>query len=334
MSFIARLILLCPFGALAFILVATASADDAATLKAVFDAWARRQEQTRSAKFEWTMEASEVYDFPFPEEHSREGTPKRGDMVRFQKTASMRLDGDKVDYRVRIPDGSRLSMAPFHRSASDGTVSQEYNESGDSSIHSSGIIRPKPHAFDTNSVYNRPILLTYRPLHPTILGLRRDQYRIAAVSGTIDGHSCIVVEETGDGPIRKSYWVDPKREYIVLRYASKVEGKDRTRQDIQYEQRGDYGWVPVYWKTVALRESGRFDESTECRVTNCSVNEPLAAAEFQITFPAGTMVLDEVHGREYLIERSWWRDWLWPGAAVFVFGVIALWLWRRRRRVS
>ncbi len=308
------------------------AADGSQVVQEVFAAWSARQERVRSAKFEWKQETIQPY-VTFDGEAADGSSPKQGDTTIVHQSSTLRLDGDRFDSRITTPDAVRLNQVPYLRCSFDGSVSQRFNQARTADLLSSGIVTGVAHDYGTDSIDLQPLLLTYRPLHPTMLNLRAEDYLLAEKRGTIDGRSCYIIDEKESGPIRNSYWIDVERDCIVLRSISTVNGKDSILQDISYRQDSRHGWIPANWRTVFTREDGSFGLSKTHKMMDYAINEPIPLAEFQIEFPVGTSVTDRVAGRTYVVERSSWLPWLWI-AAPLCFGLLVVVLLGARRGLS
>jgi hypothetical protein len=88
-----------------------------------------------------------------------------------------------------------------------------------------------------------------------------------------------------------------------VRFTSAVEGKEGIRLTVSYERDATHGWVPSGWESVWVNpESGALVESSSCKVTKYTVNEPIPQDEFDIVFPPGTIVHDDAAAQTYLVR--------------------------------
>jgi hypothetical protein len=149
----------------------------------------------------------------------------------------------------------------------------------------------------------RPLMLALRPLAGQLGGIDLAAYRIADKRPTLNGISCLLLEPIKDGgPQRRakvSFWVDPARDYLVLRSVITLEGRDFRTSDIVYEQNAARAWIPSRWD-VAERFSGRrdFNFAIHARRLKAIVGEPIAPAEFELgELPVGTLITDSRGGR-------------------------------------
>lgn len=267
---------------------------------AIREAWQNRQSQVGSLHFEWTQEMrrrSPAAPTPLGEQGDAGGGSEKQLQVLIPQQCSFRLDGDKIDYRCETPDGLAHQMPIVYRSSFDGSTSRRFGDAPESEVQAgSGFVESAPHAFDTNRIELRPLILTYRPLHPTIGRIDLGEHRVLDQRRPIGSHSCLIVEESHERPVKKSYWVDPDRDYIVLRYVSSYKGREGLRQDIEYEHDADHGWIPKRWKLLVTDDEGLPRQTTEAVVTHYTLNAPIPAEEFTFAFPDGTLVADKSDG--------------------------------------
>ncbi|MEX1232404.1 MAG: hypothetical protein WEB58_19315 [Planctomycetaceae bacterium] len=282
----------------------------------IFNAWRERQKQIKSVEFEWTQ----VSELKYTADRQREAEaflrqPKLGDFYKKEQRSSLRLDGERFDYRLDTTNGSPNYNPTGHRTAFDGNQARYYSGTSRRGTVGSGIIRSELPSFDINSIFIRPLILAYRATHPRIGRLDENSHRVLPDRYPVGDFSCIVLEEIGAGPFLRSYWVDPEHGFIVRRYQTTVEGRNDSRMDISYEQDSVHGWVPKVWTIINLDENGDLRSSTVCTVTNFSINKTIPLKEFQLSFPPGTRVIDEVKGKKFISGGwHWFRQWAFGNA--------------------
>lgn len=318
-----------------------------ATLDAVIRAWSQRQENTRALRFVWDQTLTVRKAPPIDEDSAErsgpaDSAPGPGEMVTVQQTITLTLDRDKLAYAVETEGARALSMPPYYKSTYDGKSSRMYAqvESDDPRLGTgTGVIRGEAHAFDTDSIQVRPLLLCYRPLHPALGRIDPADYRLGPERGWVGDASCLIIEHAGDQQPHKFYWVDPDRDFIVLRESETYRGIDRIRKDIKYERDATHGWVPTGWSFVNLDENGELRETASATVSEYSINAAIPSSEFEIQYPEGTYLTD-ARGTP---ERSEWiggnPQTAARGAAsrtvvvilnALVIGALAAWYARRR----
>jgi hypothetical protein len=91
-------------------------------------------------------------------------------------------------------------------------------------------------------------------------------------------------------------WVDPAKEYLVVRQILEdAVARDRTQLDVTYQRHPEAGWVPLKWENsrTATRD-GRPGVSDHYKVDEIRINETISQSEFKLTFPPGMTVLDNI----------------------------------------
>jgi hypothetical protein len=88
------------------------------------------------------------------------------------------------------------------------------------------------------------------------------------------------------------YWLDPDRDYIVLRELRMADGRECSRTEISYRADPKFGWIPTGWKEAAVDERGGFDDLLTSKVTELAINEPLPESTFRLVFPKGAEIND------------------------------------------
>jgi hypothetical protein len=97
--------------------------------------------------------------------------------------------------------------------------------------------------------------------------------------------------------LKRSYWVDPAREYIVLREHVVLNGQDYSRMDTSYRRDLKFGWIPNAWNFSSVGNRGTWLHSETATVTAYAINEPMHESIFQVEFPKGAQVTDEGSGQ-------------------------------------
>ena len=269
--------------ALSLVCCAQAAAESSADeidLETVRAAWSRRAEQIRTAEFVWTVRTTR------PESY---GTPER------RERAEAYFDGDGFEFRTvgESPDGREA----VQRTAFDGERSKAL-ASADGAI-SSGETHSKPYAYGTMSLALRPVLLAVRPVGFGPGSADLSAARLLPGRRELDDLSCVVLEDSSNEPFTLRYWLDPARDFSVVRYESLVKGRPSVRQDVTFTRETDSGlYLPAEWKSVFVTEEGELSITTRNAVTKVAVNAPLPEGVIAFEFPPGTSLLDEASGRE------------------------------------
>ena len=123
-----------------------------------------------------------------------------------------------------------------------------------------------------------------------------------------DGHPCVVLEEPeplsgGEGSPRVFYrwWLAEDMDHSVLAWRVLVEnlgGGVRTHYQVDYTYEAD---ERIGWRLSSWRLSSPGGRQELCTITDLQVNTPIKPEEFEVTFPQGTALRDEVRGIQYKV---------------------------------
>ncbi len=296
--------LLAGTAAMGVLLAATrnaASQDAAPTLDTILRAWQERQDRAHSFTFEWEQ---------------REQWATTGQD--FLQRGRLDIDGDRVNYQFEREKQQLASV----RQVYIGDELRKLTGFQGGSPH--GVVRSRVQDDSLRDVDLIPMLMTYRAMLPAISSLSREHCTLLEQRGNIGGRECLIVEcrASDDSPARL-YWVDPALNYVVVRFAEGIHGEEYLREDIQYRRDPRYGPVPGEWRVVYLPEKGSLAMSKTYRMTRYEFNEPIAPERFELAFPRGTRVSDQVANRRY-VEGST-RHFLQPNEPQR--GLASYWPW-------
>jgi hypothetical protein len=96
-------------------------------------------------------------------------------------------------------------------------------------------------------------------------------------------------------------WVDPHRDFALLRYETTDNGKLMFQVSIGYQRDPQGEWVPSGWDIVTQNLDGGLQMSTQSKVVEYALNPAVPADRFDITFPPGTDMRDFAKGRDYIV---------------------------------
>jgi hypothetical protein len=291
-------------------------------LKTIAAAWSQRQSDLRTVKIVWRQEVTEVWRPRQADAHPKQivegaakakgAEPARGSAGRsitYESVGTLYLDGDsaalmKNTYDTRIdalqsPSGG----APAHiKSILKGGDGLRYSvlQPGSPGVAS---FRPASRFADLQFPDNRPLALALRPLTANVGGIDLATYRVATNRPTLNGVSCLLLEPLREDGLRTSYWVDPARDYLILRAVGAVKGQSTVTTDIVYEQNAAHQWMPTRWNVA-----GEFSGQGPSNLAFCGhtlktiVNEPIDPKEFTLDdLPVGTSIIDIRSGK--VIQR-------------------------------
>jgi len=257
-------------------------------LEVILAAWKQRQAKINTFKFtsrtEWTFKDS--------------SSDRDVDLKNRPKYATLKCDdtvwvsGDRIALVTAVAEGpSPLPAFRRYEAAFDGRTSRTFFKT-DLPGRADGFGAVKP-GFDdqiTEQLPVRPVLLAFRPLSPHLGRIVPSACRVLPSGGKISDISCVILETYNTQGFRECYWLDPARDYIVLRKHSMLNGQDYSRVDISYQHDRTFGWIPHGWNDCSVGDRGAWMHSHSVTVTGFRINEPIHASVFQVEFPKGAQV--------------------------------------------
>lgn len=278
-------------------------ADD--TVAEALRAWRSRQDRVRSAIFEWTESKTEV-------KHSYRAfaTTRRfpDEDTTWKARASITLDGEKCRYAYE----GQVFYINQHRyvprdyvSVFDGDVCKLYTKQTAESEHGTGVIRPDKHNFDAETLAFRSLSWWLRPLHANSSRLSPDKLADTGRTARIEGVSCHEFEQIDGASGTCKLWLDPHRDWCVVRGQSVAGGEPKWQIDVAYGPDPQVGWVPRAWTLVSMAAGGtRLKSSTTATVEKYSINPRIGATEFDFDFAPGTVVVDDRTKEHYVVRHD------------------------------
>ena len=264
---------------------------------ALRQAWRRRQDAVKTARFEWQGDCQMR---PWSSE---------APLVPIQLPGVFMLDGNKCRYSTRqinLQDKVADRTEGGYLSTFDGRRSMSLTD-GKVGVQSVGIIHAPQAYDDIRNIHLLAVTLCLRPLDPSFHGgVQLSDFDVVSRNETIDNRPCVLLRQrsgASEGGIVHLLYVDPAREYVVLRWAEQVNGQLSAQIDITYASDRTIGWVPSAWSLV-LMSSGVITERATDSVNEYALNEPLSDKLFAINFPAGTYVDDRPAGTKYLLKHG------------------------------
>jgi hypothetical protein len=183
------------------------------------------------------------------------------------------LDGDFVNQtRIKLFDGAQSQSLRQYQSAT----------------RTYGTFDPHSGGLDTSHLdFNIEIpVMACRPLSPEWSAWPLDRFTVRALSEQVGGVPCVCLHYQQTKGIEHLFWLDPLREFVIVRHDLLVEGHLFTRLDAEYD-----GSVPRAWRHVMLtHEDHRFREGLTAEVTSVKFDIPIDASAFRITYPPGAQV--------------------------------------------
>jgi hypothetical protein len=268
----------------------------APSMDAIVAAWIKRREKAKSLKFTW---------------HEEHVSP---DGEKTEDTHTVLIDGNRFAYIAdnnpyppniasviiereedKSPNAQRRpapSGFPPARIAFDGTMTRDYRALNHPTITGIGRTRPGFHIAEAQSQAIEPVLVMFRPFDANLGRVNADEYRVSPLRGKIGDIACVIIEKTEEtmSPTRTVYWLDPARDYIVLRKQRFLGDRSHERMDISYRKDAAFGWIPEGSRESSISEVGYQCSSLSASITAFAINQPIPASEFLVDFPKGTKV--------------------------------------------
>jgi hypothetical protein len=268
------------------------------TLDDVLRVWKKREEATRTFRFETTDDHLEVKGMPRP--------------VRTSGLRILTVDGVKMKHEIIGDAWNGIDAAiPMHQITSlNGEHERDLRklERNDDLLHSTGWIRKGDRHGDVGNIFISPILRHYRPIGSTFQDIKLDKLRVAGTD-TLDGVPCVILEETGQPGRIAKYFVAPEREMAILRYERTFHGRKTSQAEIAYQHDPKHGWVPERWSAALFEKGDTLMSSGSHTVTHFEINATYSKEMFDVVFPPGTEVFDRVANKNFVIKAdASWRE--------------------------
>lgn len=291
-------------GALVFAgYLGTANADEA-----WLESARKRQEAVKTIQAELKVNKHYLKREPADDE-KRSSIPARPEDVSVEYTAKLLIVGSKVRSEENSPLWFRgRGFVDIGRLVDvwDGERATSYfpRGPGGNGEPVAVIEQENPWRYKGATIYS-PITLNYRAFDPGIEPRRLAEARSTGETLDIGGTSCLeVVIARGD--FAQRLWLDPRRDHAVRRWDSLRNGRVNSRLDVDYRE-AEGGLEPSSWTHSEFDDRGRTVSTTQIKMQSLRLNEPIAADEFDPTFPVGCIVHDNRIRKEFRVEPD--GDW-------------------------
>jgi hypothetical protein len=192
----------------------------------------------------------------------------------------------------------------------------------------------------------RPLTRCFRGMSRPMRSFSIDQLKPTGTKLPIGGRLCdqFILKRTGGD--WDEFWLDPARDWVLVREVYIRPKTTHTQLDITYEPSSICGWVPKSWEFRHTKNETVPFSTENYVVTNYRLNEAISESEFGLTFPTGTNVLDYSNRnapkqfvttndtvQTLTIETEHnWTKWLYGvGVLAVIVGLGVYWVRRRRR---
>ncbi|MCA9108762.1 MAG: M48 family metalloprotease, partial [Planctomycetaceae bacterium] len=259
----------------------------------IFEALRQREERIRSFRFEWKQTIV-----------NNLGTETEEDDIVCSQQSSLAVDGQKVAYAKSgtepvAKDSSddlllgkpqqweTRAMSFQHRF--DGLIDRATTSYPDTGIVEPPYLSPAGNCSATEITDTQPIVHNLRALNPAMWNIDWTQVEVSSEVTEIGGRKCLAIRTIREGfPTSIQTWfVDPSRDFVVVRYTRQREGQPPTSViDIDFTKDSEHGWIPSGW-TISILRSGGHTTITTAEVTKYEINTEIPDKEFTIEFPEG-----------------------------------------------
>jgi len=263
-------------------------------------AWRERQEKYPAARLTYTIEyknAKLQYFRTSDEDEDVQIDPATaaklaGEYIEFREEIRLSIDGCRIRYQQSgLRPGFQGQMHFENRySASNGVTSKLLRDKNDEFRHPIGAIREDSKCDAEWCVGFTPIVWTFGALDHILPRPTPDAIRQESAAG-LDSVPHVVLE-TRMNDQTLFYWLDPAKDYSLVRFILASPEAIGLQQDCIYERSDEGCWVPVEWTTTRFDIKGIPTSINHARVSEYKINPTFAKDEFDITFPPGTVVSD------------------------------------------
>ena len=284
-----------------------------ATLDAIRNAWQARQNAVRAAEFIWTekrlhpkgtrTDANGNYGVYPPNDVTVEvpGVVFRFDLGKYYYERVFHLHSDDLSREGRKWIWSH-----------DGVEVRTFM----SGSHQDTPHKPRGDINSASSLFGTEfeilaIMLPFRPLAPDGLGIDVDALSVRGRTEIVDNVECVVVDETLTRVkgLSRTYWVDPRRGFVPLRWTFNYQGTPCKTLDLRYIDSVDYGPIPQSWTMTTYRPKtaylpGGVDDRSEAQVTSWEINGALHASQLTVSFEPGTIIQDRRRDTHLIVLRN------------------------------
>jgi len=335
-------------------------AQDPPSVEELLKHWQARQDRVKSFRYEWTEDTfrpkghvnlmmPDVFDKPIPPMD-----------MRFSRPGYLSAAAGKLNYVHQQQawfDHEQRHAEVTMRFTFDGKNSKSVTTTSGKD-HQVGQVRKEDHHSEIHNFLIQPLLLTFRSSAARISPYAGLPLKATGDSAQIQKARCWCYRVVGNGNL---IWVDPNRHFIPLRVQTIQQNVVTWQLDVQFERHEPEDWIPISWRVVNYSGTGKLISSVNVQATKSEFNIDFSDSEFDLEFTAGTRVMDDKNGMQY-IQRAGgerrvirpnevakpyselaadraadrlpsWRSVSWTAGSVFVIvvvGVVILFMMRRR----
>jgi hypothetical protein len=287
-------------------------------------AWRRREQSTKYLRFSWTQsETISKGMFPLPARLRLEvnkksaGSPMPRTDVTLAGAFVVLFSGGDIRYEetADVFSAERTETYRAHdiRIFANNRYLARFDPQGD--FHGIGEIQPPARNIAVVRERNIvPLALFFRILDPQYGQFAADKIEVDPNLVVIDGHRCRLLRRSLSKALKADLCVDVERDYIPLRYTFYEDGLITTQWRItKVWSRVGGLFAPGEWTMSRFRSDGKLISELRGSATSCLVLAEMSSSEFELTFPSGTWVFDNIAHREYVVQKTGFKRDVPPG---------------------
>jgi beta-lactamase regulating signal transducer with metallopeptidase domain len=290
------------------------------TLERVFAAWKARQERIKSFYFVWKLRAAvpkgyqfvpEGYQFPFA---GGLAGVRKGDAA-LDTAKDVEFTAPQSEWSGDGPDRLRSDFTDFLYNGVDGWKETKRSRLTQNGILYARLLVPADSAeapkieicrkvpfkhpsnrlsragfFEGSEIDLTPLRLALRPT-TTASDWTPENCRVRSEDALSGGVHCIQLQMDKVDHSERC-WVDPKRDYSVVRWERRHNDLAALDFAIEVQQGPDHEWLPQRWSWRLSADPAGRAASFEATVTRRVINRKLPDATFSADYPRGTRVYD------------------------------------------
>jgi hypothetical protein len=268
-------------------------------VKKVIDQWAKREPAIQSLRFRWVKVTTG--DLPLPRRGDMKPLPLPPPPTPLESKEVLIIKGDRMRFETAGPAYNARSNAYGHQkyvSTFDRATNKVLFDLSGSPPWRVGFITIKAENQECRNYYLRPMMLFCQPLSPRYSPFKGPaKRRLSDTTREIQGRWCRAIIE-GEA----SYWFDLSGENAVLLYEITQSGRVVFHQEFFYKDDPKYGPIPSRWVTKVFGRDDAVRESSSVTVMSYEINKEFSDDIFDITFPAGTEVMDDTMHLFYRLD--------------------------------
>ena len=260
-----------------------------------------RQRSVRTASFAWR----ELTMYPKHSLNNGEGLSGPPEDETVERRSRLLLDSTRGAARYEI-DGRQWSFdemrfVPHHRECIiNGEFVKEFITGGGGSR---GNIRklPREERGDWLMQESKPFLLSFRAQDPVLGDLDSAKWGVDSVGKDPEGRKTVVIATKVKADYKRMLTFLDDGTFSLVRIEHQSKGRTTLFTEIKSVADAVAGQVPDSWTVTWLNRDGSLRFRTEAKMDSYEINPEIAPALFDIEYPAGTQVYDEVRGEFYSV---------------------------------